>query len=567
MTNKIVKKILETTVAIVACYNFSLVAQNSDEYSLFYSVSYFEPKTINPIYGSYYLEGVQANELMYSRLWTWKKDISETSDLVEGITQQSLKTMLVPPRGGSSLWSRKVKIRPDLKWPDGEPLTAGDIKFSFDVYRADKSGSVLKELLQIFREIRVIDNHTIEFFVAEQDKRSAKLVLPLVQILPEHKVVTNYLLRKSSYSHAPMGSGPFQFVPQEKREPADRGNSKIVYEKNNHYHRWGKNSNINYVKATIERVLVDIIRTLVTEDREENWSTIDLLPNIPNSRSAYESIRDQGTHLVLESYNSNSWYGIALNCERPLLNNRNIRMALTYAVDIERPMNDYYATVPKGGKKKLIAQRISGPFNILWGAGDHSLKPIEHNQDTAKVLLDNSGVFEKGGNRDFEGEPVQLKLIYNSGKVDPGSPEEYVIKSLIGNLKTIGIKVVPENFPAKAFEDKLASGDYDMAFQKYEVGFGSNIAPLFTEGDKQNISRFTDPMLTNYLENFNSTKGKQKRQYGKQIHKIVYKETPYIFLYRLDKIMAYRKELETKDNIVPKYFFTHIGEWYFKDYK
>ena len=89
MTNKIVKKILETTVAIVACYNFSLVAQNSDEYSLFYSVSYFEPKTINPIYGSYYLEGVQANELMYSRLWTWKKDISETSDLVKGITQQS----------------------------------------------------------------------------------------------------------------------------------------------------------------------------------------------------------------------------------------------------------------------------------------------------------------------------------------------------------------------------------------------------------------------------------------------------------------------------------------------
>jgi ABC-type transport system substrate-binding protein len=193
--------------------------------------------------------------------------------------------------------------------------------------------------------------------------------------------------------------------------------------------------------------------------------------------------------------------------------------------------------------------------------------PIEHNQEKAKGLLDASGVFENGRDRYFEGEPVQLKLIYNSGRVYQGSPEELVILDLIGNLKKIGIKVQPKNFPAKAFEDKLASGDYDMAFQKYEVGFGSNIAPLFTEGDKQNISRFTDPMLTNYLENFNSTKGKQKRQYGKQIHKIVYKEAPYIFLYRLDKIMAYRKELETKDNIVPKYFFTHIGEWYFKDYK
>ena len=86
----IIIRISKTILMISMFIKFNgiyLLAQSS----LFYSVPYFETHTINPIYGSYYLEGVQANELMYSRLWTWEKDISETSDLVDDITPESIK--------------------------------------------------------------------------------------------------------------------------------------------------------------------------------------------------------------------------------------------------------------------------------------------------------------------------------------------------------------------------------------------------------------------------------------------------------------------------------------------
>ena len=114
-------------------------------------VNYIDPNTFNPIHGSYYLEGVQANELMYSRLWTWTKDISETSDLVENITPNSFNAMRVPTFQEVP-WSYKVQLRENLKWSDGEPLTAEDIAFSFNVYRHDKSESVLKNKLEIFKE-------------------------------------------------------------------------------------------------------------------------------------------------------------------------------------------------------------------------------------------------------------------------------------------------------------------------------------------------------------------------------------------------------------------------------
>ena len=566
----IIKRIIKIFLILIVFFGFNnmyLLAQTTKGYSLFYSVPYFETRTINPIHGSYYLEGVQANELMYSRLWTWKKDISETTDLVENISAQSFRTMLVPPRGGSDLWSYKIKIRKDLKWPDGEPLTAEDVKFSYAVYKSDETESSLKELLEIFKEIRVIDNRTVQFFIADKDRNTAKYVLPLVQILPKHKVITNYLSKTSPFSDEPMGSGPFQYLPQENRKIIDKGDDKIVFNKNSHYYRWGKNSNISSVKVLVERVALTVINKLVNPNRTEDWYTLDLVLNVPNSPLNYENLETKGSHLSFEAYSSNSWYGIALNCEKPFFQNRNIRMAMTYAVDIENLINDYYTAVDKGGVKELVAHRISGPFNPLWGAGDGSLQPIVHDIGKAKELLDNNGVEERGNIRYYNGEPVQLKLIYNKGKILDGSPEESIITRLVKKLKGMGIKIDVVAFGARPFAEKLMSGDYDLAFQYYEIGYGGNIAPLFTQGDLQNISRFSDPMLTSYLNRFNRSKGKQKLEYGKKIHQIVYKEAPYIFLYRLDKIMAYRKgELETNNNIVPKYFFTHISEWYFKDY-
>ena len=565
MNIKIIRRIAGI-ILLITYYNFPLSAQSSDGYSLFYSVPYFEPKLINPIHGSYYLEGVQANELMYSRLWTWKKDISETSDLVADITPESLRRMLVPDE--SSIWSWKIKIRPGLKWPDGEPLTSEDVRFSFEVYSADKTGFALKEYLEMFREIRVIDDETIQFYVKKKDSRRARYVLPLIQILPKHKVVTNYLLKNSKFSNEPMGSGPFQFVPENKRKNTDQGVGRIVFEKNTNYHRWKKHSNISYIKVKKERVKSHVLEELADANRDDNWGTLDLVLSVPNSQNDFENLTSLGKeHLTFTPYSSNSWYGIALNCDKPLLQNRNIRMALTYALNIQQIIIDSYTVVKKGGVDESVANRISGPFNPLWGAGDGSLQPIPHNPEEAKNIFMNlpGYTYNKKNKLLFNNQEVQLKLIYNQGRVLKGSAEESVIETIKKHLKKIGITIVFSSYGAKEFANKLASGDFDMAFQYYELGYGGNVAPLFTAGHSQNISRFSDPILTSYLDKYNKSSGVERQEYGKKIHQIVHKEAPYIFLYRLDRIMAYRNELETHENFVPKYFFTHIYEWYFKD--
>ena len=85
MDFKVIKNIILITKKylnrIIIFISFTCFILGQNTYSLFYSVSDLEVNTLDPIYGNYYLEGLQVNELIYSRLWTWKSDLSEVPDL------------------------------------------------------------------------------------------------------------------------------------------------------------------------------------------------------------------------------------------------------------------------------------------------------------------------------------------------------------------------------------------------------------------------------------------------------------------------------------------------------
>jgi ABC-type transport system substrate-binding protein len=535
--------------------------QSSREFGLFYSIPYFEPQQINPIYGNYYLEGVQVNELMYSRLWTWKKDVSETSDLVDDISPRGFGKMIRTPSSGQSDFSWNIEIRPNLHWPDGTPLTAEDIKFSFEVYSSEITQHSLRPWLRLINRIEVKNLTTLRFYVDQNNLRIVQYILPLVQILPKHRIPTNYLPKNSDFASNPMGSGPFQYNPS-----LDPGENQYTFTRNDQYYKRSPLANISSVNLYVERVLSSVIGKIIKENRQEDWGTLDLLISVPTSPLNFQALFDNGeNHLTFETYSSNSWYAIAFNCERPILANSDIRKAITLGMDIQKTIDDQYARVPIGGSDEAIAKRISGPFNPLWGIGDATLVPMLYDLSEAEAILNKNNYILRNNKRHFNGQPIRLKLIYNMGRVFQGSPEELVINDLINDFKRLKIEVQPIRLPAIEFERHLESGDYDLVFQYYELGYGSNIAPLFTEGNNMNISKFSDPILSAYLNNFNRASGVQRSVIGRDIHKLIYSKSPYIFLYRLDKIMAYRKELITEGEIVPKYFFTHIGNWYFRD--
>lgn len=97
-----------------------------------------------------------------------------------------------------------IQLRDDIKFSDGEPLTAEDVIFTFKT--AKNSASVID--LTNLKEVQSMDNHTVQFIL---HKRNSTFIhyLTTLGIVPKHAYT-------KSYNENPIGSGPYQMVQWDK---------------------------------------------------------------------------------------------------------------------------------------------------------------------------------------------------------------------------------------------------------------------------------------------------------------------------------------------------------------
>ena len=97
-----------------------------------------------------------------------------------------------------------VKIRNDVKFHDGVPLTAKDVAFTFNT-AANASGQVDLSMLE---KATALNNETVEFKLNDNQATFINK-LTVIGIVPEHAYGENY-------GQNPIGSGPYKFVKWDK---------------------------------------------------------------------------------------------------------------------------------------------------------------------------------------------------------------------------------------------------------------------------------------------------------------------------------------------------------------
>ncbi|QNU02655.1 ABC transporter substrate-binding protein [Peribacillus butanolivorans] len=116
-----------------------------------------------------------------------------------------------------------VFLRKDVKFSDGQPLTADDVVFTFET--ATKNGSVVD--LNGMDKVEAIDDYTVKFTLKEPQSTFVNSLVG-TGIVPKHAY-------GADYAENPIGSGPYQLVQWDKGQQLIIKANPEYYEKKSYF--------------------------------------------------------------------------------------------------------------------------------------------------------------------------------------------------------------------------------------------------------------------------------------------------------------------------------------------
>lgn len=387
---------------------------------------------------------------------------------------------------GGKTWT--FTLKEGLKFSDGSPITAQDVKYGIERSFAPMFQGGLgyhKTLLvggtdydgpydgKKLDSIEVVDDRKIVFRLTRPFGN-----WPWIVSMPAFAPVPAAADTKpETYGERPVASGPYQVT-------SFRKGSQAVLERNPNW-----KADTDQVRfAGPDKIVLDmglnndtIVQRLI-DDKGEDKTAISNALISPSQFQRIESDPSISTRMA----NSPSGYFryLAMNVKRPGLSDVRVRQAINYAIN-KAEVQSVYGGPKFGGQitSTIMTPGIPGytEYN-LYDGGDTG------NVDKAKKLLADAGVSD-----------LKLTLTYPT---DVSAIEEKEAQSIKNSLARVGIKVELKGLDGDSWYELISSadGDYDMTTNGWGADFPSGmstIQPLFASSEIDNgggnNSKFSNP--------------------------------------------------------------------------
>ncbi|EWG99180.1 extracellular solute-binding protein [Halomonas sp. BC04] len=145
-------------------------------------------------------------------------------------------------------------LRAEARFHDGEPVTAEDVVFSFNLL-VEEGNPFYRGYYADVESVEALDRHTVRFEFTTNHSRELPLIVGQLPILPKHYWEEHDFSAPTLARHP--GSGPYRLAEV---EPGRR----IVYERVADY--WGAELSVNRGRHNIDRLIYDYYR-----DRDIAW--------------------------------------------------------------------------------------------------------------------------------------------------------------------------------------------------------------------------------------------------------------------------------------------------------
>ena len=351
-------------------------------------------------------------------------------------------------------------LEENVKWHDGEPFTAEDVKFTIEAIMDPENGSENAPNYEDVEEISILDEHTISFRLAAPN--AAFLDYMTMAILPKH-LLEGEDMQASAFFRAPVGTGPYKLAGW------DEGQA-ITLERNADYFKGA---------AQIEKIVFKIVP-------DDNAKALQMQSG--ELTLAHLTPKDTENFLGKEGYDvyemkTSDYRGILFNFQNPYwTENRDLIPAVCCAIDRQAILDA--VVLGRGVTAYGPLQR-----NIY---NNEDVERYDYDPGRARSILEDAGCV-MGENGFYERNGQEVGFVISVGAGDQVRLD--MAQAAAQQLREVGVNCTVE-VPAKVdWGGQMAcligwGSPFDADDHTYKV---------FGTGKGANYSGYSNPQVDQYL--------------------------------------------------------------------
>jgi peptide/nickel transport system substrate-binding protein len=374
--------------------------------------------------------------------------------LAEGFVSNDNKMQYIPllaqqvpllSNGGVKLVNGKMivtwKLKPGLKWSDGQPVTSADAVFTYKAmidqnFKVDtRPGWDLIESVDTPDDLTVVATFKAPY--------SGYIVNTFRFLMPKHILEGQDLNTYTAYNRNPVLTGPY------KVESWDAGQSLV--EVPNPYYR-GAAQGLPHIKRIVWRFVQDAntrMNMVKTGEAQVGWlvpfDQIKALQATPNVKVVV--------------YPLNAWMHFDFNLKRPMWQDVRVRQAVAFAIDKHGIVGSVL-----GG-----LGTVAGPpmTPLTWAYDPSAYAQYTYNPAKAKQLLAEAG-WKPGPNGVLQKDGQSMT--FENCNATGDATQDKVQQVIQAELRAVGMDMQIHNYSSTVYGEIRVTGKCDTLFHRWKIG-------------------------------------------------------------------------------------------------
>jgi peptide/nickel transport system substrate-binding protein len=438
-------------------------------------------------------------------------------------------------------------LRADARWHDGRPVTADDVRFTYELYASPEVASPAAPLLQNVDSVTAPDSLTAIFWYASRTPAQFFETIYSLLVVPGHLLdgVPHSRLRESSFARHPVGSGRFRFASW---NPA--ASLELVSDTGNYRGRavldrviWVVAPDFNTAVTRFMSGEADVFEMLRPEQIDEiprrPWLRVHMMPSLEyhfvqfNLRDPRDTVRPH-----------------------PLFGERELRRALSMAVDRQAMVQNVFDTLAVPG---------IGPATRALKLADTTVAQLPFDTTRAAVVLDSLGWRDTDGDgvRQRGGRALEFTLLV------PGSSRSRVRMAVLlqEQLRRLGVRVNLEQLEYAAFIDRGRLRRFDAMFGAWRIDVSPHgIRQTWgTSGSRSpnglNYGSYESALFDAQVDQaLNAHDVTTAREYFRRAQQTIIADAPAIWMFEPRVTLGLHSRLRVSD-IRPDAWWAGLAEW------